>query len=83
MVNAIRREKEIRGGWSNIFIVKKVENQEEILEKQVYTVRETRKRQNRTDNIQASIVALNTAEGVYNGRKKPFMTSTNTWHKWG
>ena len=55
-----------------------MENQEEILEKQIYTVQETRKCQNRTDNIQASIVALNTAEGVYNGRKKPFMTSTNT-----
>lgn len=40
-----------------------MENQEEILEKQIYTVQETRKCQNRTDNIQASIVALNTAEG--------------------
>lgn len=75
MVNLIRRKKEIRGGWSNFYYGKKVENQEETFEKQLHAIRGTRKCQNKTVNIQISITVLYTAEGGYSGRKKPFMTS--------
>lgn len=50
-------------------------NQEETIEKQLY-MRESRKGQNRTINIQILTAVLHPAEEGYGGRKKPFITST-------